>query len=186
VEERPQLAARHRVDAVGGLIQEQHLGLVEERGRQRQLLVHPARELVGTTVAEAVEPRDGEEPIGAAAEDLSREDVEAREEGEVLPDREVPVEAVLLGQEPERLPHRAARARVHVEDAGLARVEVDEAGQRPDGGGLPRAVGPDQAVELSGLHREGHAGERLDLAEALPHLARLEGGSHAVTSPAAR
>ena len=61
-----------------------------------------------------------EQPLGAAAEDVAREHVEAGEEPQVLPHGEIPVEAVLLGQEPERLADLAARARVHAEHAGLA------------------------------------------------------------------
>ena len=178
VEERPELAPRDRVDAVGGLVEEQHPGLVEERGGQRQLLVHAPGELVGAPVHEALEPRDGEQPLGPLPEDVARQDVEAREELEVLHDREVPVEAVLLRQEPERLADLAARPRVHPEHAGLPGVEVDEPGQRADGGGLAGPVGADEPVELPGPDREGHPGERLDLAEALLHAARLEGRLH--------
>ena len=74
--------------------------------------------------------------------------------------------------------------RVEAEDARLAAVEVDEPGQRADGGGLAGAVGADQAVELAAGHLEAEPVERGDGAEAAPEPARQQrrsasrGGDH--------
>jgi len=42
VQQGPQLAAADRVHAIGGLVEQQHLGTVEQGAGQGQLLVHPA------------------------------------------------------------------------------------------------------------------------------------------------
>ena len=44
VEEVPQVAAQHRVEADGGLVEHEHVGLVEERRRERDARLLPARE----------------------------------------------------------------------------------------------------------------------------------------------
>ena len=44
IQNRPEIAARNRIHAVGRLIQKQHARLVQQRAHQRQLLFHPARE----------------------------------------------------------------------------------------------------------------------------------------------
>ena len=42
VQQGPQLAAADRIHAIGGLVEQQHLGTVEQGTGQGQLLVHPA------------------------------------------------------------------------------------------------------------------------------------------------
>ena len=48
----PELAPRHRIDAGGRLVEQQHLRCVHQRACQRQLLLHAARQQVGTARAE--------------------------------------------------------------------------------------------------------------------------------------
>ena len=45
IENRPEIAARNRIDAIGRLVQKQHARLVQQRAHQRQLLLHAARKL---------------------------------------------------------------------------------------------------------------------------------------------
>ena len=51
-EQLPELAPAHRIDAGGGLVEQDQIGLVDQRARQRQLLLHAAGELVGEAAAE--------------------------------------------------------------------------------------------------------------------------------------
>ena len=53
VDEIPELAAALRIDAAGGLVEEQQLGLVEERRGQRHALPLPGRERAGRARAAA-------------------------------------------------------------------------------------------------------------------------------------
>jgi hypothetical protein len=48
----PEFTPRHRVDTGGRLVEQQDLGAVNQRARQRELLLHPARQLVGAPGAE--------------------------------------------------------------------------------------------------------------------------------------
>ncbi|MEI2652457.1 MAG: hypothetical protein V9G12_09930 [Microthrixaceae bacterium] len=52
----PEILARHRVNAGGRLVEQQHLGLVDQRQRQPQLLLHAAGKLAGAAVAEGRQP----------------------------------------------------------------------------------------------------------------------------------
>ena len=54
-EQPPELAPGHRVDAGGRLVEQQHLGRVDQGAGERQLLLHAAGQAVGEAVAEAVE-----------------------------------------------------------------------------------------------------------------------------------
>src|SRR5262249_1046953 len=95
-----------------------------------------------------------------------REAEEAREEVQVLGDREVSVEAVLLGHVPDRLAQ--ARPGAFAEDAHLsgAAVRVEQARDDAHRGRLAGAVGADEPGELplSALEREPR--ERADRTES--------------------
>src|SRR5690606_31280595 len=56
---------------------------------------------------------------------------------------------------------------VVAEDARGARVGAQQGGQHPDGGGLPRAVGPEHAVDRPGRDGQVDAVDGLDLLEVL-------------------
>jgi hypothetical protein len=68
------------------------------------------------------------------------------------------------------------------EDGHPAAVRLDQAEQRPQGGGLARPVGPEEAVHLALLHDHVEAVERAADALAAPvgllQTGYLEYGSH--------
>jgi hypothetical protein len=92
VDDAPQLAARHRVDTEGGLVEQQQLGLVDQRAGEPQLLLHAARELAGQAVLEGTETGEGEEPLETRRQLAPRHVVEVGVEGKVLAHRQVGVE----------------------------------------------------------------------------------------------
>ena len=53
----PELAARQRIDAGGGLVQDQQIGVVDERAAQPELLLHAAGQLAGRAIAKAARAR---------------------------------------------------------------------------------------------------------------------------------
>ena len=59
----PELAARHRIDAGRRLVEQDDPGLVHERACERQLLFHPAGQLIGQPRAELRELRQLEQPL---------------------------------------------------------------------------------------------------------------------------
>ena len=52
----PELAARDRIDAGGGLVQQQDARLGHQRAGQRELLLHAAAQPAGQPVGEALHP----------------------------------------------------------------------------------------------------------------------------------
>src|SRR5258705_3737415 len=180
----PELAPRSRVDARGGLVEEEEPGLVDEAGGEREALLPAAGERAGELVlarreAEALE---GLAHVPLAVRDL----VHARHEVEVLLDGEVLVEAELL----RHVAHRALDAPgvlrdVVAEHDAMTLVGREEPADHADGGGLAAAVGAEEAIDraLRDLHREV-IDDRL-LAEALGEALDVDGqipGHCSVTS----
>ena len=60
VDQRPELAARERIDSSSGLVEDQQLGVVDQRAAQSELLLHAARELAGRTARKRREPGGGQ------------------------------------------------------------------------------------------------------------------------------
>ncbi|GAB1824290.1 hypothetical protein HerbRD11066_74540 [Herbidospora sp. RD11066] len=58
----------------------------------------------------------------------------------------------------------------------MAAVAVEEAEHDPQGGGLPGAVGAEEAVDLSGTHLEIEPVEGADVAEAFGQAVNENGG----------
>src|SRR5262247_3204988 len=94
VELIPEFAPRLRIHAGGRLVEEQQLGLVQEAGREREPLLPAAGERAGELLRPRAQP-ESLEPFPDAALALP-DPVDARDEVEVLFDREVLVEAETL------------------------------------------------------------------------------------------
>ena len=65
VNQLPELGARKRINAGGGLIKDQQLRIVDQGAAQAELLLHPAGQLPGRTVAERGQPGAVQELIDA-------------------------------------------------------------------------------------------------------------------------
>ena len=91
----PEIAPRLRVDARGRLVEEQELRLVQEARGERQPLLPAARQRARELVAARRQPQALERSIHGVAP--VRHGVHARDEVEVLGDRQVLVEAEALG-----------------------------------------------------------------------------------------
>ena len=157
-----------------GLVQEQHRGPVEDGPGHHEPLGHPAGQRVDRGLGplgqlELLQQLVGGLPGGPRA-DAEQPPVEVQ----VLPDGELPVERVLLRDDPAEL-------------LGQGRVggDVDAAQERPPGGGhhaggqhpgrrgLARAVGAEQPEDLARPDIEvevvdrGEVGPRVDLGQVL-------------------
>ncbi len=94
VEPVPQHVPGLRVQAGRGLVEEEDLGVVDERPRDGEPALHPARERLDAVVAALGELGEVEELVGAGAHLAAGEPEEAAVDPEVLLDREVLVEHV--------------------------------------------------------------------------------------------
>src|SRR5262249_44637983 len=61
----PELSARERVDAGGGLIEDEQVRIVDQRAAQAELLLHAAGELASRPVLERIEARRLEQLVDA-------------------------------------------------------------------------------------------------------------------------
>src|SRR5580658_5849543 len=171
----PELAATHRIDAVGRLIEQEHLGLVEERAREGQLFVHTARQGFGATVLEFREASDGEQSFTTFAECIAREAEHLAEEREILGDREIAIEAVLLRHVAERFTDLCVPAeRVEPDETNATAGRIEQSGEHAYRRRLACAVWPDEPVNLAGGHPQGQSVDCLTGLEAAAQIGRLD------------
>src|SRR5262249_43598137 len=69
--------------------------------------------------------------------------------------------------------------RIAAEHRSLSAVGLEQAEEHPDGGGLARAVGPEEAVDLPAADCQVQSVERAGLAESLRQPGRLDDVFHA-------
>src|SRR5690606_23142878 len=67
-EQLPELAPRHRIDARRRLVEHDERRLVNERARQRELLLHAARQACREPAAERFESGQRQQPIARGPE----------------------------------------------------------------------------------------------------------------------
>jgi hypothetical protein len=148
-EQLPEVAAQHRVEPHGGLVEHQQLGRAQERGRQAHARHLPARqgadELVGTVGQPHVRERAG----GGGTLDA----VDVGEVVQVLPDGEVAVHRRALGDVADLAaqPRRTGGLAQHVHLAGDAGLHADDGAHQ---GRLAAAARPEQAAHRPPRHDE--------------------------------
>ena len=165
VQQLPELPPRQRVDARGRLVQDEEVGIVDQRAAQAQLLLHAPGELPGGPAGEGRQPRGlqqgGDPPLAlqAAVPEQPPEEVDVLEHRQ----RRVQVLAQPLRHVGDPRAHPAAVARVgHVAAQHLDPPGLDGArpGDQREEGGLPHAVRADHADHASGGQVEGDRIER--------------------------
>ena len=161
----PELAARDGVDAGRRLVEHDHLGFVDERAGERELLLHAAGELVRETRAERGQLRYLQEAITSRF--VVSDAVDFGEEGNVLVNAQVAVQREALR---EVANHSGdvpmLRDGVPAHDPDRPGVDVEQPAERADRCCLSRAVRTDQAEHFAAFDTECDAVERADRAEA--------------------
>ncbi len=159
IQQRPELPARHRVDAGRRFVEQQKLRLRLQRSHERELLLHPARQRASQTAPESIHTDAREKIGGARLRSVIRNTVQLRPEIEVLVNGEV-----LVKREPLR--HESERERaIDIHGAGR---RLQQSGDDAEERRLPRAVGTDDAEQLALLDPKGQVIER----RLRPELAR--------------
>src|SRR5699024_7352852 len=137
------------VQAVGGLVVDDDVRVVDDGDHQGDLLLHPGGEVGDRHLGEAVGAEPGKEGLPPRLPDRRVHLVEVGEEGEEVVGGEKLLQLQLAGEESDvaadllRLAHHADA--VH---QGVAAVGADQGGQHPQGGGLASPVGAQQAEDL--------------------------------------
>ena len=96
VEPVPEHVPRLRVEAGRGLVEQQDLGLIDQRARDREPAAHAAGERLDLGVRLVLELREGEQAGDAIADDVLRKPEVAAVDEEVLANGQLAVEAVVL------------------------------------------------------------------------------------------
>ena len=86
LEHLPEIAARHGVDSRRRLVEDENLRRVNERAREGELLLHPARERPRAPLHEGPEAAELEELLRSRDARLLRDAEEIGEESDVLGD----------------------------------------------------------------------------------------------------
>jgi hypothetical protein len=169
------LVASRRIEAVGGLVEQQELRVVNQRLRQLDPLLHAGGVAADGPVTLLVEPHVAQHLRGPLPRRGGGEAGHAAHVGHELGGGGIGREAVVLGQ----VAHELADLRPLARDVQAhyrcgPRRRVDEAQQDLEQGALAGAVGADQPDD-AGLHLEVQRVERGDvLAVALGEVSGLD------------
>ena len=159
VDQFPELAPRERIDSGGRLVEDQQVGVVDQRAAQTELLLHPARELHRGTIPEGSEAGglqqgfDADAAFGAALAE------QAGEEFDVLPHRQRRVEvlAQTLGHIGDSRLDAGAKARladITAKDLDSATLDPAYPGDQRQHAGFADPVRTDEADHHPGGHLE--------------------------------
>jgi hypothetical protein len=173
----PHEVARLRVEPRRRLVEDQDLRLVDERARDQQAAFHAARQLRDRPVALVLELDELQQLFGPRPRDATRDAEISGVDEEVLDDRDLLVEVVLLRDDPHAsLDLARAAGRWHAEHLERPIGGRDRAGDHSHGGRLPRAVRAQEAEAPLRFGFEVDAADGLELPEALGEAARDDGG----------
>ena len=159
------------VEAVGGLVEDEHLGIAEERGPQRESLLHAGRVALDRALGGALELDELERLVHARVGDAGPGGDHAQG---VAPG----AAGVEAGGVEERADPCGGRVQLPVaaaEDRHRSRRGPHEVEDHAQGGGLAGAVGSEHAGDGPRLDDEAHVVDRQDLlAEALGQVLGLD------------
>jgi hypothetical protein len=171
-----------RIDADRRLVEDQHVGVVDERGGDVEAPLHAAAERLRLVAGAVGEADEGERGVDALAEQRAAQAVEGAEQLQVRRRAEVLVDRELLRHDADAA---LGRVRVLVErqarraaaDEDLAAVGADQAAQHRHGRRLAGAVRPEQADDLAGADVERQVGDDGAVAVRLEETSGFEHGS---------
>ena len=146
-----QAHAALRIDPDGGLIEQQHFGLMDDAAGEIEAPPHAAAELLDGLAGAVGKAGDFEHFLNALAEQGIAHALRAAPIVEIFESRQVVVERDFLGNHAEHAARGGALAHhVVAHDANVAGSGSEQAGDAADGGGFAGAVGAEQAEDLAG------------------------------------
>ena len=153
----PEIAAVFRVHRGGGFVQEQHGGRVQGSHRQRQALTLAAAHGAGEAIAHGGESVTIQQLLYARTGCAAAEAVYSRHEHHVLGDGQLVVQREFLGHVADFAPQRLRfGGNFQLQYRHLPRGRGEQPAEHADDGGLARAVGAQEAIDLSGRHVQVH------------------------------
>ncbi|EOY50370.1 hypothetical protein SLI_5662 [Streptomyces lividans 1326] len=168
-----------RVEAVDRLVEEQHLGVAEQRGGDAEPLAHAEGEALGTPLGHVLEAHHAEHLVHPAGRDAGQ----LGEAQQVVAGGPPAVHRLGVQERPD-VARGVRQPAVRVAaDGHVARRGVVQAQDHPHRRRLARAVGPQEAGDGTGPHLEGevvHGGlvaVSLGQADSLDHAPHPSEGS---------
>ena len=174
LEQIPHRTPALRVKSDGRLVEEQHLGRMDEAARDLQPPAHPARIGLHEIVGALGQAHHVDQVLRPLTPHAPAEIVEAAVDVDVLPSGEVEVGGQRLRNHADRFAHAHRVARdVEAGDESMPRGGHDQRRQHPAKRSLARAVRSEQAEQFAAPHLETHVVDGGKLAEAFSEFARL-------------
>ena len=144
------------IEAGGGLVEDQHVGIVDDGLREADALPVAFRKLADQLVADIADGAALHDFVDAARRDRSADALELADEVEVLADLHFRVERRRFGQVADALLHLHRLLHdVEAGDIAVPAVGRQEAGENAHGGGFPGAVRAEEADDLPLFHFKG-------------------------------
>src|SRR5680860_507752 len=188
VETVPQHAARLRIQTGGGLVEYEHVRLVNKRPSDREATLHPPRQWLDLAVATLGQLDKIQELVDALLQHRSADSKVAPVDVEILVDRELGIERVLLRHDTEARTYLGSpRSRIHPKDSQVAVRDQRYRRDHAHGGGLARTVGTQETKGFSASNGEVDSVDRDEIIETLGKpsssnevtaAARCVGGTH--------
>jgi hypothetical protein len=166
--------AQLRVEVRQRLVEQERIGLDDQRPRQRDPLLLAARELARQSVAEPLEAHQLERTRDFLADHRVGELAHFQAERDVLGGGEVGKERVALEDEP-RVPAVGRQVRhVAAAESDPARRDGHEAGDHPQGRRLAAPARTEQHDQLALLDRQREVANGVEVTVALGHRLELD------------
>jgi len=142
-----------RIDAVGGFVHDEHIGVLDEDVRDTQALLHALRIGARPAVHGLGHAHAGDQLVDARLQIVAGEAVHRAGHAQVLPARHIGIKAHIIRQ----IAHKAldlygVSGAVHAGDGGASGGGLGQAQQHQRGGGLACTVGSQQAEHLALPH----------------------------------
>ncbi len=177
LQHRFQCAGGDCVHAFEGLVEKQNLGPVDHGGGEGQLLLH-AVGIIGNEFFRLVgELHEFEQLGGALSCGGAVEAVHASGKAEELGAGEAAEQGHAFGHDPDlALDFDGMRVEIDAEDFDASGAGREQAGQHFDGGGFTRAIGAEEAEELSGGDAQVDVVNGYEFSEAAGQAFCRDGG----------
>jgi hypothetical protein len=168
------------VQADGGLVQEQDVGLVQQGRSDLGTHALPQGQLAHGLVEQPLQIQQGHQLVARARKAQGIDAVQVAQQVEAIAHGQVPPQLRALPEDHADAGHMALAVGERIAPVHLHATAVgpQDARQDLDGGGLARAIGADEAQQLAALQRERHALQRLHRAVARAHQ-RAQRAHHA-------
>ena len=178
------LHAQFRVEVGERLVEQENLGLANERPADRDPLALAARKLGRATIEIGLELQDARDLERPLVLHLSRLAGDGEREGDVLPHRHMRIEGVGLEHHGDAPLRRRHVGYVNIVDEALAGRDRLESGDHPEQRRLAAAGRAEQRRERAFVDCEAKIGDRGDRAVAFRHPPQFDMGCGGGLAPA--